>query len=64
MTESAAVEARGGAGLEQPAMQVKQRRATDVQERTGRDNTGIFQGGNLWEGRPIQTDVSSTPGLQ
>jgi len=47
MTESAAAEAREGAGLEQPAIQVKQTRTADVLGRTGRDNTGISQGGNL-----------------
>ena len=52
-----------GAGLEQPAIHEMQTRTTDALEGTGRDNTGISQGGNLWEGRPIQTGVSSTPGM-
>src|SRR5438034_8143319 len=55
MTESAAAVARDGAGLEQPAMQVMHTRRADQLGCTGRDNTGISQGGNLSGALPIQT---------
>src|SRR6266436_9962004 len=60
MIESAAAAARGGAGFEQPAKDTMQIRTTDLLGRTGRDNTGIFEGGNLSCGAPIQSGVSST----
>src|SRR5438552_1214280 len=46
MTESATTVVRGEAGLEQPVMQMMQRTA-EALGRTGRDNTGISDGGNL-----------------
>src|SRR5438093_13771454 len=60
MIESGVAAARGGAGFEQPAKDKTQIRTTDLLGRTGRDNTGISQGGNLSGGAPIQTAVSST----
>jgi len=59
MTESATTVVRGEAGLEQPVMQMMQRTA-EALGRTGRDNTGISDGGNLSGACTIQTDVSST----
>src|SRR3954469_8832467 len=50
----------GGWGLEQPAIQVIETRTAELQRRTGRDNTGISEAGNLCPSSPIQTGVSST----
>src|SRR5438477_6519769 len=61
VSAAAAPVTRGGAwGLEQPAIQVIETRTAELQRCTGRDNTGISEGGNLCLGSPIQTGVSST----
>src|SRR5206468_2736650 len=53
MTESTAAAARDEPGLEQPAKHTRQIRTADLLGRTERDNTGIFEGGNLSCGAPI-----------
>src|SRR4051812_33093799 len=66
MIESAAVALDRGrleSGREHAAKHQMQRHAVQVRSRTGRDNTGISGGGNLSSRPPIQTGVSSTPGL-
>src|SRR5947207_11586618 len=57
---AAPVSRGGGSGLEEPASKRSETRTTELQRRTGRDNTGISEGGNLRLGSPIQTGVSFT----